>query len=79
MYKALRLMEQQKHLEPKFSEGVKDLATYLNDMRKSMFGDSVSRFSSVGDPFRSRVFGGGDGDSLSNYAGQAGQAFGFSA
>ena len=40
IFKALRLMEQQKTLEPKFSESVKELAQYLNEVRKSMFGDS---------------------------------------
>jgi len=41
---------------------------YLAEMRKTMFGDNVSKISSFGDPFRSR-FGGGDNDSISNYTG----------
>ena len=41
-----------------------------------MFGESVSRFSSLGDPFKSRTFGGGDNDSMSNFGAQANGAFG---
>jgi len=35
IYKAMRLMEQSKHQDPKFSESFKELAKYLADMRKS--------------------------------------------
>jgi len=29
IYKAMRIMEQAKHLEPKFSESIKELAKYI--------------------------------------------------
>ena len=35
LWKAMRLMEQSKHLEPKFSESFKELAKYLNEFRVS--------------------------------------------
>ena len=38
LYKAMRLMEQSKHLEPKFSEAFKDLARHISDVRKSLAG-----------------------------------------
>ena len=34
IYKALRVMEKQKHLEPRFSESLKDLAMFLSEIRK---------------------------------------------
>jgi hypothetical protein len=46
LFKALRLMEQAKHLEPKFSESFTELAKLMNDQRKS--SDCVSRLSSFG-------------------------------
>jgi hypothetical protein len=36
IYKALRLMEQAKHHEPKFSESFYDLAKYISDIRVSI-------------------------------------------
>ena len=35
IYKALKVMEKQKHLEPKFSESFNELALYLAEMRVS--------------------------------------------
>lgn len=46
LFKALRLMEQAKHLEPKFSEGFSELAKCMNEGRKE--SDGVSRLSSFG-------------------------------
>ena len=46
LYKALRLMEQAKHLEPKFSEGFSDLAKCMAENRKE--SDQHSRMSSFG-------------------------------
>ena len=34
LFKALRLMEQAKHIEPKFSEGFTELAKVMNENRK---------------------------------------------
>ena len=48
IYKALRMMEQAKAAEPKFSEAMKDLGKFLSDLRKSVAGDTMSRLSSVG-------------------------------
>lgn len=36
LYKAMRIMEQSKHLEPTFSDAMKDLAQYLNSLRVSI-------------------------------------------
>ena len=44
VYKALRLMEQAKHLDPKFSESFTELAKVMNEQKKS--SDCVSRLSS---------------------------------
>ena len=46
LFKALRLMEQAKHLEPKFSDSFSELARIMNEQRKS--SDTVSRLSSMG-------------------------------
>ena len=46
LFKALRLMEQAKHLEPKFSEGFTELAKYMSENRKE--SDQMSRLSSFG-------------------------------
>lgn len=35
LYKALKLMEKQKHLEPNFSDGIKELAFYIAGVRVS--------------------------------------------
>jgi ABC-type hemin transport system substrate-binding protein len=35
IFKALRLMEQAKHLEPKFSDGLQELAKYAQENKKS--------------------------------------------
>lgn len=67
IYKAMRIMEQQKATEPKFSTAFKDLARYLNETRKSTGGDTMSRFSSMGDTFKLR----GEIDSVSNFGGKA--------
>ena len=48
----MRLMEQSKHQDPKFSESFKDLAKYMSDLRKSQGCDTMSRFSSVGETFK---------------------------
>ena len=50
LFKALRLMEEGKHLEPKFSTALESLARYCAEQRKLM-GDTLSRISSVGDRF----------------------------
>lgn len=65
IYRAMRVMEQAKHTEPRFSDAFKDLARFLNDTKKSMGGDTMSRFSSVGETFKVK----GDADSLSNFGG----------
>ena len=67
IYKALRLMEQAKHSEPKFSESIRDFAKFLSDLR-SAGGDTMSRFSSVGETFKMGA------DNISNLT--MGQAFG---
>ena len=46
LFKALRLMEQAKHIEPKFSEGFTELAKVMNENRKE--SDQHSRLSSFG-------------------------------
>lgn len=51
IYKALRVMEQSKHFPPKFSEEIKDLALLLQVNYKSDGGETMSRFSSVGETF----------------------------
>ena len=65
IYRAMRVMEQAKHTEPRFSDAFKELARFLNDTKKSMGGDTMSRFSSVGETFKMK----GDADSLSNFGG----------
>lgn len=37
IYKAMRIMEQAKHLEPKFSESIKELSKYISEQRVSSF------------------------------------------
>lgn len=49
LYKAMKIMEQSKHLEPKFSESFKELARYVNEFR-------VSTKSAYGAAFRHLVF-----------------------
>ena len=46
-------MEGAKHLQPKFSDAIRELAKYLSDLRKSLTGDSGSRISSIGEAFKS--------------------------
>lgn len=46
LFKALRLMEQAKTIEPKFSEGISELAKHANESRKD--SDVMSRLSSFG-------------------------------
>jgi hypothetical protein len=47
LYKALRLMEQAKHIEPKYSDYFTDLAKVMDENRRKS-SDNVSRLSSMG-------------------------------
>lgn len=62
LYKALRLMEKHKHLEPRFSDAFAEIAKYISQFRKSLAGETASRFSSLGEFMKSRVRDASHGD-----------------